>query len=105
MVANTNDMNKFSRTAQLVRIKDAMRKWRAARNLSQADAASLLGIPRRNYEKYEGDANRGIPMPIVGKFCALADVDANWLLSGQKKQRIIPIPALAKIEKKIKSVA
>jgi len=89
------------------RIKDAMRKWRAAKQYSQAEAAGILGISRRTYEKYEGDPGRGIPYHVLAQFCLVAEVDTDWLLLGKKRRKTAPpaMPVLVKAAQKIKIIA
>jgi len=106
MAAN-DDINMTNARAIKARIKDAMRKWRAARQLSQAEAASLLGISRRTYEKYEGDPVRGVPYAVLARLCLVADIDAEWVLLGRKRRKTASpsVPARTKVVRKILKVA
>jgi transcriptional regulator with XRE-family HTH domain len=67
------------------RIKQSLRAWRQARGLTQAEAATALGVNPRTYEKYE-DGTRGVSLAILARFCLVAEVDVNHLLIGRHRQ-------------------
>lgn len=69
------------------RIKEAMRHYRAANGLSQGGMARRLGISKRNYQKYEGEDIRGVPMPVLVRFALEANIDLNGLLIGPRSRR------------------
>jgi len=105
---NNNDPAMTKAYAIRSRIKAAMQQWRAAKHFTQGEAAGLLGVSRRTYEKYEGDPKRGIPMHVVAQFAVVADADIEWLILGRKRRKTAApsLPALVgKATRKIKSVA
>jgi hypothetical protein len=75
--------------------------------VTQADAALMIGITTRTYEKYEGDPKRNIPVKSIARFCLVSGVDPEWILLGRNKQQRQPrpVPAVARTAKKIKRVA
>lgn len=62
-------------------IRDRLKLWRAAKKLTQADAATNLGMAFRTYQNYEGS----ISNPNADAFLAFVEggINANWLLTGE----------------------
>ena len=98
-----NDTAVTSVAAIRARVKAAMKQWRALRGITQVEAAAMLGITRRTYEKYEGDAVRNVPVKTIAAFCLVADVDADYLLLGRRRRKTLP--TLAREFRKISRIA
>ncbi len=67
-----------------------IREWRKGQKLTQAEAASLLGIPFSTLQKYEMDLR--VPGGISIETFIKAGVNANWLLTGEGEMLLGFIP-------------
>jgi|GEM_PF-2412091 len=65
-------------------ISDRLREWRAFKNLTQKDAAALLGMSHAVYQKYELKSGDNSRKPGAEAIEALVKggVNANWILTG-----------------------
>lgn len=64
------------------RVSDSLRAWRMSQGRTQAEAASILGVAEKTYQKWEKN-ERGMPMHRVSQFCMISGVEPNWLLLGR----------------------
>jgi transcriptional regulator with XRE-family HTH domain len=69
------------------RVKEAMKSYRASRHWSLHEMAIYLGISANNYQKYEGDASRGIPLSVIARFCRYTGADLDWIMLGKKGRK------------------
>ena len=65
-------------------ISDRLREWRAFKNITQKDAAALLGMSHAVYQKYELKSGDNSRKPGAEAIEALVKggVNANWILTG-----------------------
>ena len=56
----------------------------------QWQMAEALGMPQDKYKQYEGRSL--LPHHLVRRFCLIARVDLEWLMTGQGKMRMAPLP-------------
>jgi len=59
--------------------QDRLRAARADADLTQAEIGRRLGIPQKQYSRYETGANE-MPLHYLGPVCTLLGVSADYLL-------------------------
>lgn len=70
---------------------ERVRQARCARFRSQAAFLVALGdVPQTTWKTYE--THVAMPMYLIPQFCAICDVDANWLLTGHGKAPVLLVP-------------
>jgi len=65
---------------------------RVALGWKQWQMAEALGMPQDKYKQYEGRSL--LPHHLVRRFCLIARVDMEWLMTGQGKMKPAPLPAI-----------
>jgi hypothetical protein len=66
---------------------------RVARNFKQWQMAEALGMPQDKYKQYEGRSL--LPHHLIGRFCIIAHIDPEWLLTGRGERGLRPLEAVA----------
>ena len=61
-----------------------LRDIREDRDMTQAEVAAALGIPRQQYGRYETGVYN-MPLPIFKKACVVLNVSPAWLLGLPKE--------------------
>ncbi len=77
----------------IARVRDA----RAALGWKQWQMAEALGIPQDHYKHYEvltAGKGRLLPHHLIGRFCLVAHVDPEWLVTGRGKKPLKPLIAV-----------
>lgn len=69
-----------------MRVKEA----REARGLTQAQMGEALGMAQDTYKQYEGRSL--LPHHLIGRFCIIAQIDPEWLMTGRGKKPLRPPP-------------
>lgn len=64
-------------------IGNKIRTLREARNLSQTEVASKIGVSKQNFFKYENDIVQNIPTKYIEKLANLFDVSPGYLMGWQ----------------------
>ena len=82
-----DDDKLLSKTAIARRAKEAFKAYRINRKWAMREMAEFLGITAKNYEKYEGDAVRGVPADVIARFCKSTDTELDWIMFGKKSLR------------------
>lgn len=85
-MGSDNDVAKARDTAIRKRVSDSLRAWRISRGETQAQAASLLGVADKTYQKWEQN-ERGMPLHRLAQFCLISGVEPNWLMLGRTKSK------------------
>lgn len=70
---------------------------RVALGWKQWQMAEALGMPQDKYKQYEGRSL--LPHHLIRRFCLIARVDMEWLMTGQGKMKL---PVLPPVEPDIK---
>lgn len=83
-MGSDNDVAKARNSAIRKRVSDSLRAWRLSRGDTQAQAASMLGVAEKTYQKWEQN-ERGMPLHRLSQFCLISGVEPNWLLLGRSK--------------------
>ena len=65
---------------------------RVALGWKQWQMAEALGMPQDKYKQYEGRSL--LPHHLIRRFCLIARVDMEWLLTGQGKMTLQPLPEI-----------
>ena len=65
---------------------------RVALGWKQWQMAEALGMPQDKYKQYEGRSL--LPHHLVRRFCLIARVDMEWLMSGQGKMKPAALPEI-----------
>ncbi|MDI3563533.1 helix-turn-helix domain-containing protein [Bradyrhizobium sp. Arg816] len=63
---------------------------RVALGWKQWQMAEALGMPQDKYKQYEGRSL--LPHHLIRRFCLIARVDMEWLMTGQGKMTLAPLP-------------
>ena len=84
-----DDLDKAGREIQ-ARIKDAMRRYREEKGVTQRDMAAWLQISHKSYSSYESRSDRDVPIALIVRFCDWAGIDLFWILRGIPPA--IPVP-------------
>jgi hypothetical protein len=65
---------------------------RVALGWKQWQMAEALGMPQDKYKQYESRSL--LPHHLVRRFCLIARVDMEWLMTGQGKMKLAPLPEI-----------
>lgn len=63
---------------------------RVALGWKQWQMAEALGMPQDKYKQYEGRSL--LPHHLIRRFCLIARVNMEWLITGQGKMKLAPLP-------------
>ncbi len=63
---------------------------RTALGWKQWQMAEALDMPQDKYKQYEGRSL--LPHHLIRRFCLIARVDMEWLLTGRGKMALKPLP-------------
>lgn len=85
-MGSDNDVARARNTAIRKRVSDSLRAWRLSRGDTQHEAASMLGVAEKTYQKWEQN-ERGMPLHRLAQFCLISGVEPNWLLLGRSKTK------------------
>lgn len=58
---------------------DRLRMARAAKNVSSAKVANVIGVSRQQYNNYENGVS-DMPVKYLSKVCDYLNIDANFIL-------------------------
>lgn len=78
------DRNENEEVAIFQRARASLRAFRTSKGWSQREMAKFLQVSEDNYEKYESDDERGVPVIVIARFCEYTDTDVNWILYGRR---------------------
>jgi hypothetical protein len=65
---------------------------RRALGWKQWQMAQALDMPQDKYKQYEGRSL--LPHHLMGRFCLIARIDPEWLLTGRGKMALQPLPEI-----------
>jgi hypothetical protein len=65
---------------------------RVALGWKQWQMAEALGMPQDKYKQYEGRSL--LPHHLVRRFCLIARIDMEWLMTGQGRMKVASIPEI-----------
>lgn len=65
---------------------------RVALGWKQWQMAEALGMPQDKYKQYE--TRSLLPHHLIRRFCLIARVDLEWMMTGQGKMKPAPLPEI-----------
>lgn len=74
------------------RFTERVASARIALGWKQWQMAEALGMAQDKYKQYEGRSL--LPHHLIRRFCLIARVDLEWLLTGQGKMKPTPLPEI-----------
>lgn len=75
----------FTRRVKAARIALGWKQWQMA---------EALGMPQDKYKQYEGRTL--LPHHLIGRFCLVAHVEPEWLLTGRGQKPLQPLKTVAR---------
>jgi hypothetical protein len=66
---------------------------RVARSMKQWEIAEALGMAQDKYKQYE--TRSLLPHHLIGRFCIICRIDAEWLVTGRGQKPMKPVDLTA----------